>query len=260
MVVMSKVADTPLEEPLFFNALGKAASSFLCSAFVQGLRIPQVDQVAGGAYPLFLLTQRLVQRAATENCFANHHLPAHPVNLYLLDHFYRKMIVHIRDPRQATLSHLRNMWRHQRDGDAWLDEVQFVWDGGIPGGFFERSESEQLDLMIDVKLHESVEWIQGWLDADEDPSFRPQILWSTYEEFVQDKTGFMMRYLEFYNIPHERFDYPIEGEPPRDEFLYEPCETADEWLSAFTDEQKARANEQVPQAMCDRFNWPSSES
>lgn len=255
---MTGQAESPCAEPIFFNALGKSASSFLCAAITQGLKMPQVDQVAGGAYPLFLLTQRLVQRAATENCFANHHLPAHPVNLYLLDHFYDKLIVHVRDPRQATLSHLRNMWRHKREGDEWLDEVMFLWDGGIPEGFFERSESGQLDYLIDVKLHESVEWIQGWLDAAAESSFRPVILFTTYEEFVRDKTAFIWKILDFYDIPHDRFDYPVEQEPNPDEFLYEKSETADEWLSVFTGEQKARANAQVPSAMCERFGWPNS--
>jgi len=200
-----------------------------------------------------------VQQAATGNYFANHHLPAHPVNLYLLDRFYRKMIVHIRDPRQATLSHLRNMWRHKREGDEWLDEVIFLAEGGIPEGFFERSESEQLDVWIDLKLHESVEWIQGWLDVEQDPSFRPQMLITTYEEFVQDKTAFIWKILDFYDLPHDRFDYPIEKEPDPDEFLYEKSETADEWLAVFSDEQKVRANALMPNEMCARFDWPSSE-
>jgi hypothetical protein len=257
---MSDLPKSPYDEPIFLNALGKSASSFLCSALTQGLRIPQVDQVAGGAYPLFLLNQRLVQKAATGNYFANHHLPAHPVNLYLLDHFYKKMIVHIRDPRQATLSHLRNMWRHKRDGDEWLDEVIFLSEGGIPEDCFERSEREQLDTWIDLKLHESVEWIQGWLDVENDPSFRPEMLITTYETFVQDKTAFMHGVLDFYAIAHDTFDYPIEKEPDPDEFLYEKSETSEEWLSVFTDDQKMRANLQVPNEMCERFGWPLSLS
>lgn len=255
---MADLPESPYAEPIFLNALGKSASSFLCAALSQGLQIPQVEQVAGGAYPLFLLTQRLVQQAATGNYFANHHLPAHPVNLYLLDHFYKKMIVHIRDPRQATLSHLRNMWRHRRLGEEWLDEVIFIRDGGIPADFWERSETEQLDHWIDVKLHESVEWIQGWLDTNDDPAFRPEILITTYEEFVRDKTAFISGILDFYKIPHDRFDYPIEKEPDPDEFLYEKSETCDEWLRVFTDEQKVRANARVPNEMCERFGWPPS--
>jgi len=253
---MPKLPPSPYDEPIFLNALGKSASSFLSSALTQGLEIPQVDQVAGGAYPLFLLTQRLVQQAATGNYFANHHLPAHPVNLFLLDHFYTKMIVHLRDPRQATLSHLRNTWRHKRLGEIWLDELVFLHDGGFPENFFDRSEGEQLDVYIDVKLHESVEWIQGWLEADENPGFRPEILFTTYEEFVQDKTAFIRKILDFYGIAHDRFDYPVEQEPDPDEFLYEPSETAAEWMSVFTEEQKSRANALVPNDLCDRFHWP----
>ncbi len=117
---------------------------------------PSHESVAGGAWPLFLLHQRFVQRAATDKTFALHHIPAHPINRVLLNEFYKRIVVHVRDPRQVTLSHLRNMLRHQAEGEAFLDKVLF-----LPDDFFERSFSEQLDHLIENKLEEFITWTKS---------------------------------------------------------------------------------------------------
>ena len=264
---------TGLREPIFIVAMPKSASSFLAHAIPTGLGITSErlwrpkpgrheapegasgvsafhESVAGGAWPLFLLHQRFVQRAATDKTFALHHIPPHPINRVLLNEFYQRIVVHVRDPRQVTLSHLRNMLRHQAEGEAFLDRVLF-----LPDDFFERSFSEQLDHLIEHKLAEFITWTEEWISADEDSTFLPKILFTTYEDFVRDKLEFVHRILDFYGIERDRFQYDIEAEPEPGQFLYRRQEVADEWRRVFTAAQQSNAASLIPDALCERFNW-----
>ena len=104
----------PLQEPLLFNAMPKSASSFFDNALPLGLKARQMGQLGGGAWPHFYLNQRLVEKAVKKRCCASQHLGAEPINLTIINQYYTKMIVHVRDPRQATLSNLHNCLRNEK--------------------------------------------------------------------------------------------------------------------------------------------------
>ena len=238
------------ERPILFVAMAKSASSFLSHAIPQGLGMPYIEHIAGGAWPNFLLNQHLVERVANLRCFGYHHIPAHPINLAMISDFFDRMVVHVRDPRQAVLSHLRNMWRHQRVGQGFLESPLF-----LPNGFFDRPSSSQLDYMIDHSLPEFVSWTEGWLDADQNPGFTSKILFTSYEEFVQDKVALIKRFLAFHDMSHQQFSFDIEIEPEKDQYLYNSSETVDEWKSVMSTEQKERATRAIPEHLCKKFGW-----
>lgn len=240
-----------IKEPFFFNALGKSASSYISAQLPAGLNMRSMKQIGGGAEPLFLLNQRLIQEASKFNCFANHHVSAHPINLAILNKNFKKIIIHVRDPRQATLSYLHNILRNQKT-DPELNDVLF-----LDKNFFKWDFKKQLDYMIDFRLPQIIDWINGWIKAHKDKHFKPKILFTTFEDFKNDNAKFFNKILKFYNIPESEFCYILKKKPKhkgKKGFLFRKGKT-NEWREVFSESQQKKMNKMIPEEFFKKFNW-----
>ena len=125
------------------------------------------------------------------------------------------MVIHVRDPRQATLSYIHNLIRNQKEKPI-LNKMEILPDEYIKWDF-----ASQVDYQIDHRIPFLISWIEGWLDADEDPDFQTKILFTTFEHFKKDKREFINRILDFYQINRDFYNYElIETTPSKGQHLY----------------------------------------
>ena len=236
-----------LQEPLFINAIGKSASSYLVSTFLKCMTIQHQRQIAGGSEPTFLLNQRLVQEASEHNMFCNQHVLASPYNKTLINEYFSKIVIHLRDPRQATLSWLHNIERNEQT-DPVLNKVLL-----LPKNYFEWTFEEKLKYQINERYPFNVAWIQSWIDADADPDFKTKILFTTFEQFKIDQHKFFKDILDFYSIPYKGFNFDLLPEPTS-EHLYRKGKVA-EWRTVFSETQIEHVNALLPSVFTQKFSW-----
>lgn len=244
------IYSTRLPEPMLLVALPKSASSFITAMLTNGLNINRQAHIGGGAEPEFLLNQRLVEEAAEKKRFAEYHIPAHPINRAIIAQYYRKMVVHLRDPRQATLSNLHNILRNQSTEPALNKPLL------LPDGFFGLSFEAQLDIHLRRYLPNVVSWIQGWVDAQESPDFATDILFTRFEDFRSDRDAFFKKIFNFYTIPCERFWFDYMRKSHKKHLFRRG--SIDEWETVFSEAQKKWAWERIPGELAQRFGWPES--
>jgi len=151
----------------------------------------------------------------------------------------RKIIVHVRDPRQGILSGIHHIMRYE----SFLQLKQ--------NGFAERTIDEQLEDVMALYARR-VMWLQGWLEAEQ----VLDILFSTFEDFVQDREAFVARYLDYYGGPREYFrpDVALTMREGTD-YHYRSGEI-DEWKRVFSGPRAARLSALLPTSIKRRFNWP----
>jgi hypothetical protein len=162
--------------------------------------------------------------------------------------------VNVRDPRQALLSWVDHLNRTQQSRDAPTQEELFFKLKYCPQDYFSKSITEQINHEIESGfLPKAIKWIEGWLDAEENPSFYPKILFTQQEELVTNPKALFESILKFYEIETTKFTFP---EPPK--FLegthYRKGRT-DEWREVFTPEQIEKASSLMPARLLDRFGW-----
>jgi hypothetical protein len=122
-----------------------------------------------------------------------------------------------------------------------------------PDGFLDWPFDDQLDWHIDRHLVSLVAWLRQWLVAGQAKSCL-KILWTTYEELVNDERVLFDRILEFHEISLDRVDFCPPEKTMRVHFR---AGQPDEWQSALTTEQKKRCANIVGRDLFDRFGWSS---
>jgi hypothetical protein len=241
---------TGLKSSLLLLSLPKSASHYVFSTLAAGLGLDKVT-IDTHRFPHEAVNPQLVARLAVPGSICHSHADARLGNLALIHRFVDRLVVHVRDPRQAMLSvvyHLNDLRVRPAPGQV------AGFDLPLPNDYFERPLTKQLDWMIASSLPEFVDWIEGWLNAAANPLFRPQVLFTRYEDLHGDPTGYFARLLGFYEVawrsPDFRPPLPQAGSPHYRKGL------TDEWRTVLTPAQQEAACACVSARMRERFGWP----
>ncbi|MBO6785023.1 MAG: sulfotransferase domain-containing protein [Alphaproteobacteria bacterium] len=247
------VARTTLLPPILFNTMPKSGSIFISRSLARALGIGET-KIAVSLFPDDLVLRDRLDTLALGNLISQQHLPAREPNLRFLANRLDRMIVHVRDPRQATLSwlhHLDNFHAHRELEPACRLGLEAV-SPALPADYFERDFAEKLDHLLSSHYAQLIEWTQNWVAAENTvPGLDIRI--TTFEEFVADPRGFMAEVLAFFEIPETAFD--DTNLPRREAQTHFRVGRTDEWLEVFSEDQKARANTLLPKDLCTRFAW-----
>ena len=239
--------------------LPKSGSVYLINAFSTGLGVPSM-KLAPRWWPRTVVFRDRVMRLAEGGVYAQQHLPAFWENKAVLNRYVDKMVVHVRDPRSSTLEWAYHLLTLRATDQP--DGLTYTSRRYLPDGYFSMPLSDQIDVQIDNYLPDAIEWIEGWVDAAEDQSFRTEVLLVQYEDFVKDEMAYFYRILDFYGIDRAlwRFEpfLPKKADNPlhEGEFHYRNART-DEWRDVFTPEQADKASKMMPGALLARFGWPT---
>ncbi|MBO6520072.1 MAG: sulfotransferase domain-containing protein [Rhodospirillales bacterium] len=234
--------------PILFNTLPKSGSVFIGKTLAQSIDIEYSEQpMFHGFFPTYFLIDSAAQRLRLGNIIRQEHFDASALNINLITRFVDKLVVHVRDPRQATLS-----WFHH------FDRLQQLHPDGInytvhqaPPGYGDLSNPERIDWHIETHLASCVNWINDWLHVAEKNKNLP-ILLTTYEDFLVDKQAFFQRIFDFYGIENAANDLAEPAKHIDNNFR---SGQKDEWVGVLTERQKKRCAEIIGHTLADRFKW-----
>lgn len=233
--------------PILLNTMVNSGSMFLMRGLQNGLDArTSISICAGNDDGNYIHEPTLAQLADGHLLTYSHIYPSEYNRILLRDHLDR-MVVHIRDPRQATLSYIRFVDHRTDFGKARIAERFFM-----PKGYFDLTLNEKIDYQLENWLPYLVKWSEGWLDADHSSDFPVRIMFTTHDSLVLDQNRVFERILEFFEIDPDRFTPPDLPQPGVAHFRKGQV---DEWRHVFNDRQKDAANAQMPAKLLSRFNW-----
>jgi len=240
---------TPLP-PILFNTMPKSGSMYIAETLYTGLGVKPM-RISGSYYPDDLIIRPWIEELAHGDRLTQEHLPAHPVNLALIDMHLDRLVIHVRDPRQATLSWLHHVDKlRNQDRDFELA----VLHPAPPENYFDGDFAAKLDWQIDHHLPTLIEWTRGWVDADADEGFNARVLFTRYEQFNADEHAFLDTLLKFLDISADRFTH--HGRAPERGVVNFRSGRSGEWREVFSSEQQRRAASMIPAALAEKFDWP----
>jgi tetratricopeptide (TPR) repeat protein len=233
---------------IMLNSLGNSGSTYVMLRLVAGLHIPGHSILLGQFDTRDRPIPEAVANMAKGGAICRQHFYATEEILALFrQHNIEEMILQIRDPRQLVLSNLHYIEMLYADGSyvPSRSRAAFTKD------YFEWPMEAKLDYLIDNFIPRDTGMIQSWIDAEEAwPDLR--IHYCTYESMVDDPDEFLRDILDFYDIPHDRFNWSARVDKSEAHFRKGKI---DEWRGTFSERQKHRAWELMPEALSQRFEW-----
>lgn len=240
--------------PIFLNTMPKSGSIYISRWLAHSLNLREM-KVAVCLFPDDLIIRDQLDEFSHGNTITQQHIPAKDINLRFLASRIDKLVIHVRDPRQATLS-----WVHHLDNlHAYEDSVPACQLGleavspRLPDDYFSWSFERRLDYQIQNHLPQLLEWTDLWVAAAQNSAYGLDLLFTTYESFLDDSKKTLTQILEHFDIPLDVFDW--SQQPQKTIHTHFRKGTPDEWKHIFSPEQSAKATHQIPPHLLERFGW-----
>lgn len=228
------------------STVPKSASESIWNKLAEGLGLAQC-YLSLGLFPDCCLVPARVAEAARGGVIAKDHIAPTAHNLRALGQAgIDRVIVHHRDPRQAALS-----WVHFARDDINQRLMASLWRKIVPpAGVLSRDLGAQIDWCIENYLPLLIGFLADWREVDTGPDRPLSVLFLSFELFRAEPARYFERALEFYRVPPERFAAEAEAE-----VVHLRKGQTDEWRGVFTEAQRERAWELIPDAMAEAFGW-----
>lgn len=227
----------------------KSGSLYLLARFARGLGIP-ICHASLDLFPVDHVVPAWAENLARGGAIAQEHLDASPENTNALKQAgFGKVVVHVRDPRQATLS-----WLHHVDttvGD--LLHLRQLISPPIPESYDELNFSQKIDWQIENHLPLLIDWSRQWMEFANSSGSGIEILFTRYEDFRTGETAFIHSIVEHFGISAEKFDFaPLNASGGS---LHRRKGQSDEWRGRFSADQQRKAQKLVSEDLCTYFGW-----
>jgi hypothetical protein len=232
--------------PMLINTVPKSASESIWNRLAEGLGLAQCH-LSLGLYPDCCLVPARVRMAAAGGLIAKEHLPATPFNLAVLaEHGLSRIVFHLRDPRQATLS-----WAHFVRDDVAMRLMAPLWRKIVPPLAVLRGDMPGLiDWCIETYLPLLMDFIRGWEAVSADPAQPIQVMFQSFELFRAEPRRYFDEVLAFCAVDPALFAIEAEAE-----IVHLRKGLVDEWRTVFSKDQAARAWRLIPDDLADGFGW-----
>lgn len=232
--------------PMLINTVPKSASETIWNRLAAGLGMAQ-SHVSIGLFPECTVLPYRLQTFMQGGIIAKEHLPASRHNVrQLREAGINRVVFHVRDPRQATLS-----WVHFVRDDVSMRLLAPIWRQVIPSAqVLADGLPATLDWAIDTYLPQLIKFMTDWDALDRDPDQDIDVKFLSFEYFRQAGDTYFEEILDFYEIPRDRFAPHAEHE----DVHYRKGEL-EEWRDVLTRSQARRAWAQIPRDLAQRFAW-----
>lgn len=232
---------------LLITTMPKSGTYYLSSLLAKGLDLTQMI-ISNQYFPYDVIYQPKLRQFVEGGCVSQDHFDAREINVELIARHADRIVVHLRDPRQALLSYVHYLctdWFRGNEKEALL----LIYPK-LPDGFFEMPLERRIDWGIAQWLPLLIEWVEGWLRVAEKDVLA--VKFTRFEDLVANERGFVEELTDFFEIPRQRFNLT---EIPLTEELHFRMGKTDEWVSVFSAAQKQRAAAAIPPALAERFDW-----
>lgn len=239
---------------ILLNTLPKSGSVYIATTLKEGLGIEwQYISYSYGELRLDIAKEI----STSGNVICQEHLTASMFDPDMME-LFPKMILHLRDPRQAMLSathylDFMGMKTRIQALDQKLESgIGFVnYANNLPDDYPSWSLTQRIDYSITNYYPIIVGWMADWMEFI-DHQRGMEILVTTYDDFTRDSDDFFAKILDFYGIPKELF---LKKELEKSMKFNFRKGGSSEWRDALTPRQIARVNELTPSSLFGRFNW-----
>jgi hypothetical protein len=232
---------------ILLNTMPKSGSVYIQKSLAKILDCRTLD--AGNRYALIDQIGLRDARALIGGGYVAHsHLAPSLENLQILQHYKLKMVLHLRDPRQALLS-----WVHHIDwvtGGSDTDEQLLYCTPRPPAAYFGLSFARKIDWQIDNYLPQLATWLTRWM-AVADAKMIPIIV--THQDTLRtDERALFDSILKFHQL---RVDYALPNLPRTLADTHFRRADPTEWQRTFSPQQAMRATALIPESLRQRFGW-----
>ncbi|MCH9614337.1 MAG: hypothetical protein SP1CHLAM54_17050 [Chlamydiia bacterium] len=235
-------------EAIIINTLPKSGSIYYwmsLGTFFKGTGSLCVhkDPDHGPPYPIaaIAINETNFRTVVDKKFLTQNHLTATPENIAMLKKYgVKKMLLHVRDPRQAVLSWLHHL-KKNTIYNKWFD---------LPDDYIEMEFEDQVDWNIENFFKPAVQFIEDWLDFMETDD-ELKIHLTTFEVMIQDPVSFIQEALAFYDVDGSEFTTPLKPSSG----MHFRKGLVDEWREVMTDEQKELVNSLMPERFFEIFGW-----
>lgn len=230
------------KDPMIINAMPKTGSYFIQSTLEELLDIDH-QGIAQGTWPNMEMSEANLRLCLNTCSLSVSHLQATSRAIALLKRYkIKKTIVHIRDPRQATLS-----WIHHLDKTKNTD--YFSPDFFTIADYFDLDLKAKIDYQLRHFLPQACQYIADWMDAEKVHDIEVKFL--EFSQMKNNPESFFADIYQFFGIHQPLGDVPL----PKEGKLHYRKGLEDEWRNIFDANQIEAANKVVPQKFKDRFDW-----
>lgn len=231
--------------PMLINTIPKSASESIWNRLAEGMNLAQAH-ISIGMFPHCELVPHRVRDFAGGGIIAKDHVAANAYNLACLRaNGIRKLLVHLRDPRQITLS-----WAHFVRDDIAQMPLGAIWRQCCPPASVLNGEfAGLLDWCIEHYLPQIVTFMRDWQAVAADPDAPVSVRLQTFEAFRADPDRYFRDVLTFHGVAPTRYAEAEDAHLRKGE--------TDEWREVFSAEQKHRASELIDRDLLEAFDWPS---
>ncbi|MDX1711917.1 MAG: tetratricopeptide repeat protein [Rhodovibrionaceae bacterium] len=231
---------------MIINTMPKSASESIWNKLAQGLGMAQ-SHLSIGLFPECCLIPFRLARVAEGGIIAKEHIPASAHNLKLLEeHGLTRMVVHLRDPRQAMLS-----WVHFVRDDVSMRLMAPIWRRTVPPAHIVKGPlDETVDWCIEHYLPILVDFIDGWRRVAADPQSPFQARFLTFEKFRTEPEAYFDEALDILGAPKAGFRAEAQAET-----VHLRKGALDEWREVLDKQRQAAAWKQIPADMAEQFGW-----
>jgi hypothetical protein len=222
--------------PFTFVAGSKSATATVTNIVTSGFELPTVLH---SIVYMRVIAPWLKDFLRGGSSYTTHLLPSAENIGRLVAGGVKRLIVHVRDPRQQLVSFIEHIRRFPREVPPKMREI------------VRRDPRAVIEAAIEDFFLPRVAWVDGWAKA----RYRLDIRFTTFEEFVRDPRAFVDRLVALYGGDTRWFNRAFAlHEPATVDFHRRRGET-DEWRRLLDSAQTERVNVQIPNELWSLFGW-----
>jgi hypothetical protein len=232
--------------PIAMVAMQKSASEYIRANLLQALGLPEIA-VGVGTVPRDRAVRPALRQLATGGALCRTHMSGDNAAA-MAQAGIARMLLHVRDPRQVTVS-----WAHMM---RRITDHEFIYAAGmytpaVPDAYRDWSFEEQFAWAVENYLPGQLDWLEGWVRAL-DAGLPLRICITTFEQFRDDQDAFYRRVLEFFEAPLA--DAGVLQSRTAEAMRNFRSGRTSEWRRLFTSAQKSAIEARVA-PLAERFGW-----
>lgn len=252
-----------LQKAIIFCGIDSSAGVFITNELADGLGIPKRDKIINEISATCTIAYPSLMQHIREGGISHAHLSPRIENLIMLHcSGIKKLVVHVRDPRQIILSSAYWYDKLYQQSTSENDQLNLMLlENNLGANYFNLSFDAKFEVLLERRLPLVLSFIEDWLRVSEDPRWNFKILFTTFEDFKTKREAFYRAILDFYGIPQEKFHLPEQEPTPDTDYfnkknnLYFRKGSLDEWRRIYSPAQVATINGLIPSYVFERFGW-----